>query len=183
MRTQSVWYHRSTNKQLKSGSPGREYAFQVAHWVKNLPAMQDTQVTIPEWGRSPWGGHGNSLQYSCLENPKDKGPGQLHSIAKSQTQWKQLRTQACTSKGKESACQGRRCKRLGFDPWVGKIPWSRKWQLTPVLLPGKSHGQRSLVGHNPWGHKELDMTAHTRQIAQQGKKEASKEMSLEDSNI
>ena len=37
-----------------------------------------------------------------------------------------------------------------------KIPWSRKWQLTPVFLPGKSHGQRSLAGYSPWG--ELDMT-------------------------
>ena len=41
--------------------------------------------------------------------------------------------------------------RLGFDPWVGKISWRRRWQLTPVLLPGKSHGQRSLVGYNPSG--------------------------------
>ena len=45
-----------------------------------------------------------------------------------------------------------------FDPWVGKIPWRRKWQPTPVLLPGKSHGQRSLVGYSPWGHKESDIT-------------------------
>ena len=37
-----------------------------------------------------------------------------------------------------------------FDPWVGKIPWRRKWQLTSVFLPGKSHGQRSLVGYSPW---------------------------------
>ena len=45
-----------------------------------------------------------------------------------------------------------------FDPWVGKIPWRRKWQPTPVLLPGKSHGQRSMVGYSPWGHKESDTT-------------------------
>ena len=45
-----------------------------------------------------------------------------------------------------------------FDPWVRKIPWRRKWQPTPVLLPGKSHGQRSLVGYSPWGRKELDTT-------------------------
>ena len=50
------------------------------------------------------------------------------------------------------------CERPGFNPWVGKIPWRRKWQSTPGLLPGKSHGQRSLVGHSPWGRKELDMT-------------------------
>ena len=42
-----------------------------------------------------------------------------------------------------------RYKRLGFDPWVGKIPWRRKWQPTPVVLPGESHGQRSLVGYSP----------------------------------
>ena len=45
-----------------------------------------------------------------------------------------------------------------FDPWVGKIPWRRKWQPTPVFCPGKSHGQRSLVGYSPWGPKESDMT-------------------------
>ena len=45
-----------------------------------------------------------------------------------------------------------------FDPWIGKIPWRREWQPTPVFLPGESHGQRSLVGYNPWGCKELDMT-------------------------
>ena len=46
----------------------------------------------------------------------------------------------------------------GFDPWVGKIIWRRKWQPTPVLLPGKSHGWRSLVGYSPWGCKESDTT-------------------------
>ena len=47
---------------------------------------------------------------------------------------------------KESA---RQCRRHGFDPWVGKILWRRKWQPTPVFLPGESHGQRSLVGYSP----------------------------------
>ena len=47
---------------------------------------------------------------------------------------------------KESTCQCRRCKRWGFEPWVGKIPWRRKWQPTPVFLPGKFHGQKNLVG-------------------------------------
>ena len=49
-------------------------------------------------------------------------------------------------------------QRCGFDPWVGKIPWSRKWHPTPVFLPGKFHWQRSLVGYCPWGYKELDRT-------------------------
>ena len=43
-----------------------------------------------------------------------------------------------------------------FNPWVGKIPWRRKWLSTPVFLPGESHGQRSLVGYSPCTHKELD---------------------------
>ena len=60
--------------------------------------------------------------------------------------------------GKESAYQCRRHKRCKFDPWVGKIPWSRKWQPTPVLLPEKFHGQRSLAGWSPQGCKESDKT-------------------------
>ena len=59
---------------------------------------------------------------------------------------------------KNPPAQGRRHKRHRFDPWVGQIPWSRAWQPTLVLLPGESHGQRSLVGYCPWGCKELDMT-------------------------
>ena len=49
----------------------------------------------------------------------------------------------------------------GFDPWVRKILWKRKWQPTPVFLPGKSPKQRSLAGYSPWDSKELDTTAHT----------------------
>ena len=72
--------------------------------------------------------------------------------------------------GKEPACQCRGCRRGWFDSWVRKIPWRRKWQPTPVFLPTESHGQRSLVGYNPRGHKESDMTeqlphTHTKQAA------------------
>ena len=62
------------------------------------------------------------------------------------------------------------CRRPGFDPWIGKIPWRRKWKPTPVFLPGEFHGQRNLVGYSPWGHKESDTTewlrthTHTRPI-------------------
>ena len=49
----------------------------------------------------------------------------------------------------EPTCQYRRHKRCQFDPWVGKIPWSRAWQPTPVFLPGEPHGQRSLAGYSP----------------------------------
>ena len=50
------------------------------------------------------------------------------------------------------------CRRPGFDPWVRKILWRRKWQAIPGFLPEEFHEQRSLVGYNPRSHKELDMT-------------------------
>jgi len=60
--------------------------------------------------------------------------------------------------GKEPACQRRSPKRHGLDPWVGKIPWRREWQPTPVFLPRESHGQRSLAGYGPSGSTESDIT-------------------------
>ena len=54
--------------------------------------------------------------------------------------------------------QCRRHKRRGFNSWAGKIPWRRKWQPTPVFLPGESHGLKSLEAYRPKGGKELDMT-------------------------
>ena len=57
---------------------------------------------------------------------------------------------------KESACNAAdhlKCRRCGFDPWVGMIPWRRKWQPTPVFLPEKSHRQRNLVGYSPCDRK------------------------------
>ena len=50
---------------------------------------------------------------------------------------------------------------IRFCPWAGKIPWRRKWQPTPVFLPGEFHGQKSLAGYSLWGRKELDMTEGT----------------------
>ena len=57
------------------------------------------------------------------------------------------------TRDKEPTCQYRRQKRPKLDPWVGKIPWRRKWQPTPVFLSETFHGQRSLAGYRPWGHK------------------------------
>ena len=61
----------------------------------------------------------------------------------------------------EATCRYRRCR---FDPWVGKIPWRRKYESTPVFLPGKSRGQRSLAGYSPWGHREADTTEQLNSI-------------------
>ena len=51
-------------------------------------------------------------------------------------------------------------ERHRFNPWVGKILWSSKWQPTPVFLPGKLHGHRSLVGYDPWGLNKSNTTDH-----------------------
>ena len=63
--------------------------------------------------------------------------------------------------GKEPTCQCRRHKRHGFNPWIRKIPWRRKWQPPLVFLPGESLGQKILRGYSPWGHKESNMTEAT----------------------
>ena len=70
---------------------------------------------------------------------------------------------ACNSQprwlsGKPSTCQRRRSN---FNPWVGQIPWRRKWQPPPIFLPGESHGQTSQAGYSPWGCKRVrhDLTA------------------------
>ena len=122
--------------------------------VKNLPAMQETCVRM---GPTP----------GCVPPPKcadNRAPFLFLADAPAP-----LDTRAgflslhpaglgCPggARGKEPACRCRRCKRLRFDPWVGKTPWRRKWQPTPVFLPGECHGQRSLAGYSPWGRKEPD---------------------------
>ena len=67
------------------------------------------------------------------------------------------------ARGKEPACQYWIRERHRFNPWVGKMPWRRAWQPTPVFLPGESCGQKSLVGYSLWGHKESERTEITLQ--------------------
>ena len=88
-------------------------------------------------------GNGNPLQCSCLENPRDEGAwwAAIYGVAQSWTRLKRLSSSS-----------------IALYPWVGKIPQKKEWQLPSVFLPGESQGQRSLEGHSPWGHKELNMT-------------------------
>ena len=115
--------------------------------VRNPPTnardIRDTG-SIPGLGGSPGGGHGSPLQYSCLENPMDRGAWQdtVHGVAKSQAQLKRLSTHLALVVNLPASAGDSRHR---FDPWVGRIPWSRKWQHTAVFLTGKSPGQRSLV--------------------------------------
>ena len=108
-------------------------------------------------------GNGNPLQWSCLENPRDGG---AWWVAQSRTQLKRLSSMVISVNRASQVVlvvsQCKRCKRQGFDPCVGNIPWRRKWQPTPLFLPGKSHGQKSLEGYSPRGLKRVGHDwAHT----------------------
>ena len=138
-------------------------ASQVAQLVKNMPANSgDARHTgsVPGLERSSGEGNGNPFQYSCLENFMNRGPwwATVHGVSKSQTR---LSDFTFSFSGKESTCQ---CRRHRFDPWVGKILWRRKWQPTPVVLPGKSYGQRSLSGYSPWSHERDEHDFATKQL-------------------
>ena len=80
--------------------------------------------------------------------------------------------------GKELPCQYGRLKRLGFDPWVRKMPSWRAWQPTSVFLPGESHRQRRLASYSPWGRKELDTTEATQHAHMQHTISALKKLAI-----
>ena len=141
--------------------------------VKNPPenagATGDTgSIPALEW--SPRVDNGNPLQYSCLENSMDKRAwwAKVHGVSKSQTGlsstslWSFMGAFQVALVVKNPPTMQLVVKNLPtmqeFNPWVEKIPWSRKWQPAPVFLPGKSHGQRTLPGYSPLDQKESDMT-------------------------
>ena len=63
--------------------------------------------------------------------------------------------------GKESTYQSGDIISRRFHPWVGKIPWRRTWQFTPIFLPGESYGQRSLASYSAWDRKASNRTEAT----------------------
>ena len=155
----------------------------VAQLLKSPPAMRETGVRSLGWEDPLEKGIGypEQPQYSGLENPMDSPWGRKESdmterLSPSQVaQWericlplKELDRGACWAAVYGVTQNRTRLKRLsssssrrqGYDPWVGKIPWRRKWQPTPVFLPGKSHGLRRLLGCGPQCCKESDTTEH-----------------------
>ena len=128
-------------------SPSNEYSgliffrinFLQLVWSPCSPHSQESSPAPPfesiNWEK-PW----------CWERLKAKEEGEAKDemVREHQLRW---------PTSKESACQCRRHRRHGFDPWIGKIPWSRKQQTTLVFLLGKFHGQRRLAGYCPWVHR------------------------------
>ena len=98
-------------------------------------------------------GNGSPLQCSCLENPRDRGAwwASVYGVIQSRTWLKRLSSSSSiVSYGLPSWLSDRiclQCRSHRFNPWVRKIRWNQ-WQPTPVFSPGKSHGQRSLVGYS-----------------------------------
>ena len=124
----------------------RRYRFHP--WVGKIPwrrAWQPTPVFLPG---EPYGQR-SLVNYNLWGFKESVG----HDWA-TELNWTELKyiSRLPWWLSKESACQ---CRRWEFDPGVGKIPWRRKWQATPVFLTGESHGQRNLVGYSPWGRKRV----------------------------
>ena len=114
-----------------------------------------TRVKASHW-HIPWGKNNFAITSTLSSNLylKNRSPNNL--FGKTSCEELLISWQWQLPYWNQSICL--QCRRPGFDPWVGKIPWRRKRQPTPVFLPGKSHGQRSLVGYCPWGRKESDTT-------------------------
>ena len=109
-------------------------------------------------------GRSGAATQAARPDPKPLGhPSQGHSVLCTQGISHLLVTGGFPggAGGKEPAGQCRRHERCGFHSWVGKTPWRRAWQPTPVLLCGESHGRRSLVGYSPWRCKGWDPTIAT----------------------
>ena len=135
----------------------------MAQLVKNLPAMQETWVQSLGWEDPLEMGKTTHSSILAWRIPWTV----VHGVSKSQSQLSDLHfhfhyllglPRWCS--GKQYTCQGGRHKQCGFDPWVGKISWRRKWQPTPIFLPGEAHGQRNLVGYSQWRPKNQTRQHH-----------------------
>ena len=124
--------------------------------VKNLLANAGNtrdSGSVPGSGRSP----GNPLQYSCLGNPKDRGVWWATYSPWSRTELDMTERLHTAVLHLQNGCGLKPSPHLKSSHSFF-FKWRRQWHPTPVLLTGKSHGRRSLVGCSPWGRTESDMT-------------------------
>ena len=150
--TWSNMYDRWVKYMLNKRSQIKEYILYDSIYTKHWTNLSYSERQ--RWGRMP-----------------GEGPGEPSRVVEMPCIWATvvIHVYTCVYLSKLYSCTSKRVnfivyilnlnwadlEWLGFDPWVGKIPWRRKKQPTPVSLPGKVHGQRSLVGFSPWGHKRV----------------------------
>ena len=151
---------------VHSGTSGKEPTCQWGRrkrsgfdpWVRKIPLEKWMTIysSILAW-RTPWTEELVGLQ--CTR-PQRVGRDRSNWVCMHKHTHSHTHTLTHThmgfsggASGKKPACQCKKCKRCGFNPWVWKIPWRRAWQPTPIFLPGECHGQMSLVGYHPWNCK------------------------------
>ena len=128
-------------------------------WKNPLEEGMVTGSSILSW-RIPWTEESGRLQSMGLQRVRHDW------VTKQQLFFPIIINYTTASLGAQQSricLQRRSCRRLGFNSWVRKIPWRRKWEPIPVFFPGKSHGQRSLAGYHPQGHKRAGHDLATKQ--------------------
>ena len=118
----------------------------MCSWLHNMPSFHAPPIVFP------------NIKQSLQVGSTDQIRGEVHIKLKWHI-WGRFKPTSVFNRlprghsGKEFTCQCRRHEQRGFNSWVGKIPWSRKWQPVPVFLPGEIHGQRSLLSYSLWYHR------------------------------
>ena len=129
----------------------------------HLPMQEMREMQVRSLGREDPLEEGMATHSSILawKIPWTEETGRLPSMGLQRVRHNWVTEHAHTCLGASLVAQTVKnlpARRTGFNPWVRKIPWRRKWQSTLVFLPGEFHGQRSLMGYTPQGHKELNTT-------------------------
>ena len=131
------WERARLSPKTTRGSPAT-FSYSSRIWWLSLPVPAFSRMSC-KWGQSVW----------------TRWSGFFYAASRV---WAPSRLQWGFPGGSDGKSVCLQCGRPRFNPWVGKIPWGRKWQPTLVLSPEEFHGQRSLVGYSPWGRKESDTT-------------------------
>ena len=134
-------------------------SYSCVHAFKTVvPTSNSITSTLPSGIWKNWRCYHSDWGNQCLRGGRDaKYPVVKRIVPFKKKPLTLMGTFQVVQRAKQSTYK---CK---FDPWVRKILWRRKWQPTPVFLPGKSHGRRRLEGCSPWGCKKLDITLATKQ--------------------